>query len=98
MRVNITYHDDTAFVLAEVERNIKHHFGQHAEVRIEADSNDPLSVIYFGIQQLITTEHLGLLFDSDMYAKDIVEFKKIVLAQLSSILTQVVLDNELKVR
>jgi len=98
MQVTVKYRDDTAFVLAEVERNVKHHFGQYAEVRVEADSNKPEDVIYFGIQQLITSEQLGLLFDSEMYTKDLVNLKAEVMAQLADILNQVIIDNELKVK
>lgn len=98
MLVTVKYQDDSAFVLAEVERNVKHHFGKFAEIRIEADSNKPEDILYFGIQQLVTSEHLSLIFDSDMYAKDLVLFKQVTMEQLSSILNQVIKDNEQKVK
>lgn len=96
MQVTVKYRDDSAFVLAEVERNVKHHFGPFAEIHVESDSNKPEDILYFGIQQLITGEHLSLIFDSDMYAKDLIKFKQTTMEQISSILNQVIEDNELK--
>ena len=98
MKVTVSYEDHSAFVLPEVEANVLHHFGEYATVKIEADSNKPDDIIFFGIQQLITFEHLSLIFDSDMYAKDLEVLKQKVRDQLNTILNSVILENELKAK
>ncbi len=97
MQVTIEYTDESALLYAEVARNAKHQFGEHTQVTIRPDSNHPTDVIYFGIQQLITSDHLSLLYDSDNYNKELPKFRANALAKLGELLDQVIIDNESKV-
>ena len=97
MQVTIKYNDASALLLAEVVRNAKHAFGENTQVRIAPDSGNPEDVIYFGIQQLITSDHLSLLYDSIAYNKELPKFRASIITKLGEILDQVLIDNETKV-
>lgn len=98
MQVTIEYTDETAFVSAEAEQNAKHLFGEHARVTVKPDSNDPEDIIYFGIQQLITSDQLSLLFDRDkVYNKEVVGLRAGAISKITTLLDQVLIDNESRV-
>lgn len=97
MQVNIQYNDPTALLLAEVVRNAKHMFGDNAQVTVSPDSNKPEDVIYFGIQQMITSDHLSLIYDSVNYNTDLPKFRASIITKLGEILDQVLIDNETRV-
>lgn len=98
MLVTIEYTDREALIGSEAEHNAKHLFGEHAKVTVRPDSNEPKDIIYFGIQQLITNEQLALLYDrAASYNKDISQFRNQVIATLTDLLDQVIIDNESRV-
>ncbi len=98
MHVTIEYHDNDSFTKEEVVRNATHHFGRGAVVKVMPDSTNAHDLIYFGIQQIITHEQLGLLFNNkDTYQKDIQKLRVEALAKMSEILDTVIIDNEAKV-
>lgn len=98
MRVRITYHDHTSLTKDEVIRQAKQLFGESAEIEVFPSSNDPWDIVYFGLQQALTYDQLGLLFDSGpLYASKLAELKQQVLAKVTSELHAVIKDNEVRV-
>lgn len=69
-----------------------------SSIEVYPDSNDPIDHIYFGIQQLITTEQLDAFFNSETtYPAKLEKLRAAVLRQLISELDKVIVDNEAKV-
>lgn len=97
MKITLDYNDATSLLASEVVQNAKHIFGDNVRVHVSPDSSAPNDIIYFGIQQLITSEHLSILFDSDMYQTDLRNLRASALATITNILDQVIIDNETKV-
>lgn len=98
MKVTITYHDNQAFTVEEIVRQALHNYGQATQVDITPESTMAYDHIYFGLQQLITHEQLGLLYDKDAaYQKDLKELRADVLYKVEEIIDQVIIDNESKV-
>lgn len=98
MKVEISYHDHSSISVEEIVRQAKEQYGEFVDVKISPSSNDPLDVIYFGLQQLLTNEQLSLLFDSGpLYSTKIIELKAQTLAKVSKELDSVIKDNEVRV-
>lgn len=98
MKVRITYHDHTSLTKDEVIRQAKELFGEYTEVEIFPSSNDPWDIVYFGLQQALTYDQLGLIFDSGgLYNQKIEELRTQVLDRLKSELNTVIKDNEVRV-
>lgn len=98
MKVEITYHDETALTVEEVVKQAQHNYGQHVDVRVMPDSTIAYDLIYFGVQQLITHEHLSMLFDRDSnYPKEVADLRRGVLYKLQELVDQVIIDNEARV-
>lgn len=97
MKINLEFNDRTSLLISEVIRNAEHLHGENVKVRVSPDSSAPIDIIYFGIQQMITSEQLSLLYDSDNYNKDISVLRATTLSKLGSILDQVIIDNETRV-
>ena len=98
MKVRITYHDHTSLTKDEVIRQAKELFGEYTEVEVFPSSNDPWDIVYFGLQQAITYDQLGILFDSGgLYNDKLKELKETVLSRLVNELNTVIKDNETRV-
>lgn len=98
MKVTIEYFDNESFTKEEIVRNATHHFGRGAQVTVMPDSANAHDLIYFGIQQIITHEQLGLLFNNkDTYQTDIGKLRKETVEKLLEILDTVIIENEAKV-
>lgn len=98
MKVRITYHDHTSLTKDEVIRQAKELFGEYTEVEIFPSSNDPWDIVYFGLQQALTYDQLGLIFDSGgLYEGKVEELKAEVLDRLKHELNTVIKDNEVRV-
>ena len=99
MKVTITYFDDTSLTIEEVIKRAKDIYGSSAEVEIQPSTHNPLDIIYFGIQQLITHDQLSLLFDNDtnLYTEKLVELRQRTLTAVKQELSSVIKDNEIKV-
>lgn len=98
MKVNITYHDNESLTVEEVVRQAVHNYGKQVKVEIMPESTIAYDFIYFGIQQLITHEQLGLLYNNgDSYQSDIKKLRSDILYKIEEIVTQVIIDNESKV-
>jgi hypothetical protein len=98
MKVRITYHDFTSLTKEEVIRAAKQNYGDGAEVEIFPSSNDPWDAVYFGLQQAITYDQLGLLFDEGaLYPQKLEVLKALVLERLEKELNAVITDNEVRV-
>lgn len=98
MKVRITYHDHSSLTKDEVISQAKELFGEYTEVEIFPSSNDPWDIVYFGLQQALTYDQLGLLFDSGpLYASRVEELRRKVLDRLTNELNTVIKDNEVRV-
>ena len=98
MKVTIEYFDNDSFTKEEIVRNATHHFGRGAQVTVMPDSSNAHDLIYFGIQQIITHEQLGLLFNNkDTYQADVQKLRKETIEKMVEILDTVIIENEAKV-
>lgn len=98
MKVELTYHDDTAFTVEEVVKLAEHNYGKNVRVQVHADSLAPHDQIYFALQQIVTARQLALLYDSKFtYQIDIKNLRAETLYKLQEILDTVIIDNESKV-
>ena len=98
MKVTITYHDSESFTVEEVVKQAVHNYGRLAQVEVMPDSTMAYDHIYFGLQQIITHQQLGLLFDDKFgYQASIQKLRNETLYKLEEILDQVIIDNESKV-
>ncbi len=98
MKVTITYVDNQSFTKEEVVRQAVHSYGKGAIVEVMPESNNAHDLISFGIQQIITHQQLGLLYDSGpTYQKDLQKLRAEVLYKLEELLDSVIVENESKV-
>ena len=98
MKITITYHETESFTVEEVVKQAEHNYGKSIKVDITPESNKPHDLIYFGLQQIITHQQLGLLFDDKFgYQASIQKLRNETLYKLEEILDQVIIDNESKV-
>ena len=98
MKITITYHDEESFTKEEVVKQAVHNYGKAAEVHIMPDSTKPHDLIYFAIQQIITHDQLGYLYDDKLgYAASIQQLRGETLYKIQEIIDQVIIDNESKV-
>lgn len=98
MKVTITYYDHSSLTKEEVIRNARELFGEYTEVSVAPSSAEPVDMIYFALQQVLTYEQLSLLFDSEhLYTQKITELKSRVLNLVSKELDSVIKDNEVRV-
>lgn len=98
MKITITYHDTEALTSEEVVRQAIHNYGKQANVEIMPESAKPHDLIYFALQQIITHQQLGLLFDDKLgYQSSIQKLRNETLYKVEEILSQVIIDNESRV-
>jgi len=75
-----------------------HNYGKAVDIQIMPSSTKPHDLIYFGLQQIITHEQLGLLYDDKLgYQASIQKLRNETLYKIEEILSQVIIDNESKV-
>lgn len=98
MKVNISYYDDSSFTSEEVVRLAQHNYGKTVKVEVLPDSFAPHDIIYFALQQIITSRQLQLLYDNkDTYQSDIKLLRAETLGKLAELLDSVIIDNESRV-
>ena len=98
MKITLTYFDDESFTREEVVKQAVHMYGKAVDVQIMPSSTKPHDLIYFGLQQIITHEQLGLLYDDKLgYQDSIQKLRNETLYKIEEILSQVIIDNESKV-
>jgi len=98
MRITLTYYDEEAFTAEEIVKQAEANYGKSTKVEIMPDSTKPHDLIYFGLQQIITHQQLGLLFDDKFgYQSSIQKLRNETLYKIEEILDQVIIDNESKV-
>jgi hypothetical protein len=98
MKITLSYFDTDSFTVEEVVKQAEHHYGRNVRVDITPESNKPHDLIYFGLQQIITHQQLGLLFDDKLgYQASIQNLRNETLYKIQEILDQVIIDNESKV-
>lgn len=98
MKITITYHDTDALTSEEVVRQALHNYGKRAQIEIMPESSKPHDLIYFALQQIITHQQLGLLFDDKLgYQSSIQKLRNETLYKVEEILSQVIIDNEARV-
>lgn len=98
MKITLSYYDTDSFTVEEVVKQAVHNYGKAVRVDITPESNKPHDLIYFGLQQIITHQQLGLLFDDKLgYQASIQKLRNETLFKIQEILDQVIIDNESKV-
>jgi hypothetical protein len=98
MKITLSYYDTESFTVEEVVKQAVHNYGKAVKVDITPESNKPHDLIYFGLQQIITHQQLGLLFDDKLgYQASIQKLRNETLFKIQEILDQVIIDNESKV-
>ena len=98
MKINIEYYDSEALTIEEVVRLAQHNYGKSASIKVTADSSAPHDIIYFALQQIVTSRQLQLLYDNkDTYQSDIKLLRAETLGKLAELLDSVIIDNESRV-
>lgn len=98
MDVTVKYHDETSLTVEEIVTQAQHNYGKNVTVRVTPDSFNPHDLIYFGLQQIMTHEQLGYLYnDKSEYQKLLARLRSETLYKVSEIIDQVIIDNEAKV-
>lgn len=98
MKITLTYHDTDALTVEEVVRQAEHNYGKSVRVEVTPESTKAHDLIYFGLQQIITHQQLGLLFDDKLgYQAGIQKLRNETLYKVEELLSQVIIDNESKV-
>jgi SAM-dependent MidA family methyltransferase len=98
MKVTITYRDNDSFTVEEVVRQAVHNYGKSAHIEVMPESTQAYDLIYFGLQQLMTHEQLGLIYNSgDSYQQDLKRLRSDILYKLEEIVDQAIIDTESKV-
>ena len=98
MKVSIKYYDTESLTVEEVIRQAEHNYGKSAHVEVMPESTMAYDLIYFGLQQLMTHEQLGLLYNSGIsYQTDVKKLRRDILYKVQEIVDQVIIDNETKV-
>ena len=101
MIIRITTKDEEAFTADEIKAVTRQVYGNPVLVEVLPDGDTPKDHIYFGVQQLITSAHLDLVFEhnnDNVYKEKLTELKRGVLANLEKIINQVIVDNEAKLQ
>lgn len=98
MKVNISYYDDSSLTSEEVVRLAQHNYGKTVKVETLPDSYAAHDIIYFALQQIVTSRQLQLLYDNkDTYQSDIKLLRAETLGKLAELLDSVIIDNESRV-
>lgn len=98
MKVQIEFHDTTAFTADEIVKQAKRLHGANASVKVFADSTTPHDLILFALQQMITTTQIGYYYNEGaMYPQKLKELRAATLYKLEELLNEVIMDNESKV-
>jgi len=99
MKVRVTYYDSDSLTVEEVVATAKRNYGEFTEVEVFPESNDPLDIIYFGLHKLATYDQLSLLFDAGaLYPEKLKDLRSELGSKITSILDQVLRDNETRVK
>lgn len=98
MEVTIKYNDSDSLTKEEVVRQAIHNYGKNIKVEVLPDSTNAHDFLYFAIQQMITHEHLGLIYDDSAtsYQQGIAKLRRETLSKIAEILDSVIVDNEAK--
>lgn len=99
MQVTIRYNDSDSFTVEEVVKQAQHNYGKATVVQVFPDSANPHDLIYFGLQQIITYQQLGLWYDDQFeYQKNLQKLRSETLYKIQEILDSVIIDNESKLK
>lgn len=96
MKVKIEYHDNESLTVEEIVKFATTNYGKAARVEITPESTLAYDHIYFGLQQLLTHEQLGLIYDTNSYQQDIKKLRFDIIYKVTEIIDQVIIDNEAK--
>lgn len=98
MEVTITYTDTDSLTIEEVVGQALHNYGKQTKVSVMPESTKPHDLIYFGLQQIITSQQLSMLYDDKhSYQQNIQSLRNETLFKVEEIINQVIIDNEAKV-
>ena len=98
MQVTIKFHDTESLTVEEIVRAAVHNYGKTVDVEILPDSTKAHDMIYFGLQQILTHEQLGIFYDDKhSYHSELQKLRNKTLIKLQEILDQVIVDTESKV-
>lgn len=98
MKVNIEFHDNTAFTADEIVKQAKRVHGANANVKVSPDSTTPHDLILFALQQMITTTQIGYYYnEGSLYPQKLKELRASTMYKLEELLNEVIMDNETKV-
>ena len=96
-KVVLTYEDNESLTIEEIVRYAKKVHGEKTSVEVSPNSVAPHDQIYWALQQIITRRQIELIYDRDItYSKSMPILRAETLDKLSTILDQVIYDNEVK--
>jgi hypothetical protein len=95
MKVKIEYIDSNALEAEEIVANVKARFGDTSVVSVMPDSTDPFSLMYFAIQDLVTSKQIEAYFhEHQLYEFKCRELIDHVLNVATEAVMKVLRDNE----
>lgn len=98
MQVTIKFHDEESLTVEEIVRNAVHNYGKAASIEVMPDSTKAHDMIYFGLQQIMTHEQLGIFYDDrHSYQSELKKLRAKTLVKIEELIDQVIIDNESKV-
>lgn len=99
MKIRLEFEDTNALTSQEIEKGLKMSYGENAKVEVLPHNNSPQAHIYFGLQNLLTPEHMELFFEfyPHLYPDKLEELKNKYRELFEVILDRVIKDNESRV-
>lgn len=98
MQVTIKYHDSESLTVEEIVKQARNNYGKNIDVQVMPDSMMAYDLIYHGVSMLTTHEQVGLLHDDKLsYQVEVQKLRNRVLAKITEVLDQVIIDTEQKV-
>jgi len=99
MKIRLEFEDTSALTAKEIEEGLKLSYGKNAKVEVLPHNNSPQAHIYFGLQNLLTPEHMELYFEfyPHLYTDKLETLKSKYRELFEVILDRVIKDNESRV-
>ncbi len=97
MNINISLKDIDSFTREEAVERVKSKLGHSIEVSVYPDSDDPIDILRFALQQIVGYDQLCLLMDSPYEYKDKISIlQQNILKLVARELSSIILVNEIK--
>jgi len=99
MKVTLTFEDRESLTATEITQNLKHLYGNDADVSVTPTGDSPESHIYYGLQELLTRRQVHSFFEDGqhLYQERLAYARREILDKVEGILNRLIVDNETKI-